>query len=140
MTTTKDMTMSTSFNRMDSSNEEKKLPVRLELRKLKSEKKEKEKEKEEEEENEKHILLELWEYVKQRAWQKKLLTVVVSITSGIVILDFLKFGYIKEGLRLFLAWMKEEPTLGFVAFICLFAFAIGKLFKSVNLNSFLNYL
>ena len=136
MTTTKDMTMSTSFNRMDSSNEEKKLPVRLELRKLKSEKKEEKKE----EENEKHILLELWEYVKQRAWQKKLLTVVVSITSGIVILDFLKFGYIKEGLRLFLAWMKQEPTLGFVAFICLFAFAIGKHFESVKLNSFLNYL
>lgn len=117
MTTTTDLTISTSFKKMDLSNEKKKSPVPLEIKKFKPEKKD-------EEEKEKHILLELWLYAKNRAWQKKLLTVVVTIISGLVILDFWMFGYIKEGLRIFLAWMKEEPSLGFVSFICLFAFAI----------------
>ena len=125
MTTTTDLTISTSFKKMDLSNEEKKSPVPLEIKKFKPEKKD-------EEEKEKHILLELWLYAKNRAWQKKLLTVVVTIISGLVILDFWMFGYIKEGLRIFLAWMKEEPSLGFVSFICLFAFAIGNYLDYIN--------
>lgn len=77
-----------------------------------------------EEKHERHIIWELFDYVRYRAWQKKVLTVVVVIISCVVVLDFWKFGYIKIGLEHFLAWMKAEPVLGFIAFIVLFALAI----------------
>jgi uncharacterized membrane protein YdjX (TVP38/TMEM64 family) len=65
---------------------------------------------------------ELVTYAKTKSWKKKVLTVLVSSSSLLVLVDLIFFGNIVHWLRDFILWMRTHIIQGIFAFIGLFVF------------------
>jgi hypothetical protein len=68
----------------------------------------------------------LWEvlhFVKHRNWKKKLLTVLICLTSICILVDFFVFGHVQIAILAILNWMLQNPFGAVFSFIGLFVVA-----------------
>jgi hypothetical protein len=74
----------------------------------------------------KSLLAELLEFVKKRPLKKKVLTVVIVVSSISVFIDLIFFGNIQNVLIAFLEWMVLHTALAVFAFIAIFVVSTRK--------------
>ena len=74
----------------------------------------------------KSLLLELSEFNRKRNWKKKLLTVVIILSSILVFYDLIFRRDIQHWLTRFLEWMTVHPNGAVLAFILIFVISTRK--------------
>jgi uncharacterized membrane protein YdjX (TVP38/TMEM64 family) len=63
---------------------------------------------------------ELLQFAKNRNWKKKVLSVVICITSFVVLVDLIFFHHVRSIIEAFLQWMTVHPFLAVATFIVFF--------------------
>lgn len=69
------------------------------------------------------LLLELYHFIRDRHWKKKLLTICVMIASCLVFVDLFFLGHIQGWIQVFMIWMTSHPTSAEFAFIGIYVLA-----------------
>jgi len=71
----------------------------------------------------KEVIWELYYFIKDRDWKKKVLTVLVCLASAWVFIDLFFLHHIQGWLQKFMIWMSSHPTLAEFAFIGVYVLA-----------------